>query len=129
MVATCPNGRDALIDALGLRPHVVLTDLGMPRMDGIELTRQLREKLPETAVVVLTVFDDDEKLFAALKAGAIDYVLKDASLDQIVAAMSPRRRRVSLRRVSRTGHRGVCPNRPDGARAAGTLRATHPARG
>ncbi len=87
IVATSPNGRDGLIDALAHRPHVVLTDIGMPRMDGIELTRKLREQLPETAVVILTVFDDDENLFATLKAGAIGYVLKDASLEQIAAAI------------------------------------------
>jgi DNA-binding NarL/FixJ family response regulator len=86
-VATSPNGRDALIDALAHRPHVVLTDLRMPRMDGIELTRQVREKLPETAVVVLTMLDDDENVFAAIKAGAIGYVLKDSSLAQIVEAI------------------------------------------
>lgn len=87
IVATAANGRDALIDALAHRPHVVLTDLMMPRMTGIELTVHLREQLPDTAAVVLTVFDDDENLFAALKAGAIGYVLKDASLEQIAAAL------------------------------------------
>ncbi len=87
VVATAPNGRDALIEALAHRPDVVLTDIRMPRMDGIELTRQLREQLPQTAVVVLTMIDDDENLFAALKAGAMAYVLKDASPDQIVTAI------------------------------------------
>lgn len=87
VVATAPNGRDALIEALAHRPDVVLTDIRMPRMDGIELTRQLREQLPQTAVVVLTMMDDDENLFAALKAGATGYVLKDASPDQIVTAI------------------------------------------
>ncbi len=87
VVAACGNGRDALIEALGRRPHVVLTDLRMPRMDGLELIRALQEKLPETAVVVLTAFDDDEDLFAALKAGALGYVLKDAELPRIVAAI------------------------------------------
>ncbi len=87
VVATAPNGRDALIEALAHRPDVVLTDIRMPRMDGIELTRELREQLPQTAVVVLTMMDDDENLFAALKAGATGYVLKDASPDQIVTAI------------------------------------------
>jgi DNA-binding NarL/FixJ family response regulator len=70
VVAAAANGRDALIEALHHRPDVVLTDLRMPRMEGIELTRELKEKLPESAVVVLTAFDDDEHLFAAIKAGA-----------------------------------------------------------
>jgi DNA-binding NarL/FixJ family response regulator len=87
VVAACPNGREALIEGLAHRPDVVLTDLKMPRIDGVELTRQLQEKLPETRVVVLTAFDDDENLFAAIKAGAIGYVLKDASLPQIVQAV------------------------------------------
>lgn len=87
IVSSCANGRDALIEALAHRPDVVLTDLQMPRMDGIELIRQVREKLPQTAVVVLTVFDDDENVFAALKAGALGYVLKDATLPQIVEAI------------------------------------------
>jgi DNA-binding NarL/FixJ family response regulator len=91
IVATSPNGREALIDALAHRPHVVLTDLRMPRMDGIELTRQIKEKVHEAAVVVLTAFDDDENLFAAIKAGAIGYVLKDASLEQIVQAIKAAR--------------------------------------
>lgn len=87
IVASCPDGREALIDALAHRPHVVLTDLRMPKMDGTDLIRQLKEKLPETAAVVLTAFDDDDTLFAALKAGALGYVLKDASLGQIVQAI------------------------------------------
>jgi len=87
IVALCPDGREALIESLAHRPHVVLTDLRMPKVDGIELTRQLKEKLPDIAVVILTAFDDDDNLFAALKAGAIGYVLKDASLEQIVHAL------------------------------------------
>lgn len=87
IVAACANGRDALIEALAHRPDVVLTDLRMPRMDGIELTRALREKLPETAVVILTGYDDDESLFAALKAGARGYVLKDATPEEILEAV------------------------------------------
>ncbi len=87
VVAAAPNGREALIEALAHRPHVVLTDLRMPRMDGLELIGHLREQLPEAAIVVLTAFDDDDSLFAALKTGAIGYVLKDASVPQIVQAI------------------------------------------
>jgi DNA-binding NarL/FixJ family response regulator len=87
IVATCPDGREALIESLAHRPDVVLTDLRMPRVDGIELTRLLKEKLPETTVVILTAYDDDDNLFAAVKAGAMGYVLKDASLEQIVQAI------------------------------------------
>lgn len=81
------NGRDALIEALALRPDVVLTDLQMPKMDGIELTREVRAQLPDTAVVILTVFDDDDNLFAAIKAGAQGYVLKDADTSRVADAI------------------------------------------
>jgi DNA-binding NarL/FixJ family response regulator len=87
VVGMAGNGRDGLIESLGQRPDVVLTDLRMPVMDGIELTRELRSRLPETAVVVLTAYDDDDDLFAALKAGAIGYVMKDASVAQIADAI------------------------------------------
>ncbi|HEY3246680.1 MAG TPA: response regulator transcription factor [bacterium] len=87
IIATAGTGRDALIESLAHRPDVMLTDLRMPVMDGIELTRELRSALPGTAIVVLTAFDDDDNLFAALKAGAIAYVLKDASVAQIAAAI------------------------------------------
>ncbi|MDQ7843192.1 MAG: response regulator transcription factor [Armatimonadota bacterium] len=87
VVAAAADGRQALIEALAHRPDVVLTDLKMPGVDGIELTRRLRDQLPQTAVVVLTAYDDDESLFAALKAGATGYVLKDAALEDITAAI------------------------------------------
>jgi DNA-binding NarL/FixJ family response regulator len=87
VVGTAGTGRDGLIESLGQRPDVVLTDLRMPVMDGVEMTRELRTRLPETAVVVLTAYDDDDDLFAALKAGAIGYVMKDASVAQIADAI------------------------------------------
>lgn len=87
IVATASNGRDALIETLHHRPDVVLTDLQMPRMDGIELTREIRAQLPQTAVVILTHYDDDDNLFGALKAGALSYVLKDAPPAKIVSVI------------------------------------------
>jgi len=87
ILASVRDGRAALIDALAHRPDVVLTDLRMPAMDGIELTRRVREELPDTRVVILTAYDDDDNLFAALKAGAIGYVLKDATPEELTAAI------------------------------------------
>lgn len=87
VVKAVRNGRDALIEALALHPDVVLTDLQMPKMDGIELTREIRAQLPHTAVVILTVFDDDDNLFAAIKAGARGYVLKDADTSRVADAI------------------------------------------
>jgi DNA-binding NarL/FixJ family response regulator len=87
IVASVRDGRAALIESLGQRPDVVLTDLRMPAMDGIELTRRIREQVPGTRIVILTAYDDDDNLFAALKAGAIGYVLKDATPEEVTAAI------------------------------------------
>jgi DNA-binding NarL/FixJ family response regulator len=62
-------------------------DLALPSMNGIEATRRIKAQLPDTAVAVLTHLSDDENLFAALKAGAIGYVLKDASVEQILETL------------------------------------------
>ncbi|HEY3267115.1 MAG TPA: response regulator transcription factor [Armatimonadota bacterium] len=77
------DGEHGVKIALAQRPDIVLTDLQMPRMDGIAATRAIKEALPQTAVVVLTNFDDEERLFGALKAGAIGYILKSASLPEV----------------------------------------------
>lgn len=83
LVSAVPNGEQAVAEAHILKPQVVLMDIQMPRLDGISATRQLKEKFPEIQVVILTKFGDDENVFAAIKAGAIGYVLKDAGLDEI----------------------------------------------
>ncbi|MBC8063573.1 MAG: response regulator transcription factor [Chlorobia bacterium] len=83
LVSAVPNGEQAIAEAHILKPQVVLMDIQMPRLDGISATRQLKEKSPEIQVVILTKFGDDENVFAAIKAGAIGYVLKDAGLDEI----------------------------------------------
>jgi DNA-binding NarL/FixJ family response regulator len=66
---------------------VVLMDLRMPDLDGIEATRQLTLRTPAPAVVVLTMFEDDESVFAAMRAGAVGYLLKGAGEDEIVRAI------------------------------------------
>jgi len=83
VVGEAPNGQIAVELAASERPDVVLMDIEMPRLDGIEATRRLRESMPQTQVVILTKFGDDENVFRALKAGAVGYVLKDADLDQL----------------------------------------------
>lgn len=83
VVSEVSNGEQAVAEAMILRPDVILMDIQMPRMNGIDATRQLKEKLPEAHVVMLTKFGDDENVFAAIKAGALGYVLKDAGLDEI----------------------------------------------
>jgi len=71
------NGAEALATADKARPHVVLMDLVMPEMDGIETTRKMHQAHPEVAIIVLTSFAEDDKLFPALRAGAASYLLKD----------------------------------------------------
>src|SRR4051812_18063988 len=79
--------RRALDRAAELRPDVVLMDLHMPVLDGIAATRRLRVEQPEVRVLALTTFDDDEDVFAALRAGAVGYLLKDVSSDRLVEAV------------------------------------------
>lgn len=87
VVSEVPNGQQALAEAAVVKPHVCLMDIEMPRMNGIEATRAIRSKLPETQVVILTKFWDDENVFNAIKAGASGYVLKDAGLEEIRSAV------------------------------------------
>jgi len=78
------NGQEAVRVALEAQPEVIFMDLKMPLMEGIEATRQILARLPETKVLILTTFDADTHVLQALKAGARGYVLKDATLDAIV---------------------------------------------
>lgn len=71
------DGREAVDEAERLRPDVVLMDLVMPRLDGVEAMRELRARVPQARVVVLTSFLDDERLLPALRAGAAGYLLKN----------------------------------------------------
>jgi len=87
VVGAASDGAQALDVAERQRPHVVLMDLRMPIMDGVEATRQLRAHMPDVAIVVLTTHADDESVFAALRAGARGYLLKGASRDEITRAM------------------------------------------
>ncbi len=83
VVGTAVDGTDALAKVGELDPHVVLMDIRMPVMDGIAATRTIRERHPDIQVLVLTTFDDDESIFAALQAGARGYVLKDTPSEQL----------------------------------------------
>jgi DNA-binding NarL/FixJ family response regulator len=83
LVASASDGEEALALADEHRPDVVLMDLRMPRLDGIEATRRLRERRPEVRVIALTTYADDESVLGALRAGARGYLTKDASGDDI----------------------------------------------
>jgi DNA-binding NarL/FixJ family response regulator len=82
VVAEASNGREAIELAWRFKPDVVLMDLAMPEMDGLEATRRLAAELPEVKVVVLTAFDEDSNLFQAIKSGAKGYVLKDLEAER-----------------------------------------------
>jgi DNA-binding NarL/FixJ family response regulator len=87
LVATASDGEEALALAAEHQPDVVLMDLRMPRLDGIGATRLLRERCPDVRVIALTTYADDESVLGALRAGARGYLTKDASGEEIRAAI------------------------------------------
>jgi DNA-binding NarL/FixJ family response regulator len=87
VVGEAGNGAEALRAAAESSPDVVLMDLRMPLLDGVAATRRLRIEQPEVRVIALTTFDDDEDVFAALRAGAVGYLLKDVSSVRLVEAV------------------------------------------
>jgi DNA-binding NarL/FixJ family response regulator len=87
---TCEEALDALGD--GLTPDVVLLDVGLPGMSGLDGIGRIRELAPQTQIVVLTVFEDDEKIVRAICAGAAGYLLKVSPVEQITAAIDEVRR-------------------------------------
>jgi two-component system, NarL family, response regulator LiaR len=87
VVAEAADGEEALAAAERERPDVVLIDLVMPRLDGIEAIRRLRETAPEVRAIVLSSFVDDDKLFPAVRAGAAGYLLKDVEPGELVRAI------------------------------------------
>ena len=87
VIGTAADGIEAVELATRERPDVVLMDLRMPNMEGAEATRRIRAALPETQVLVLTTYADDESLFPALQAGARGYLTKDASAEEIEHAI------------------------------------------
>ncbi|MGO9960041.1 MAG: response regulator [Solirubrobacteraceae bacterium] len=87
LVASASDGEEALVLTDEHNPDVVLMDLRMPRLDGIEATRQLHERRPDVRVIALTTYADDESVLGALRAGARGYLTKDASGEDIRAAI------------------------------------------
>lgn len=87
VVGEAADGEEALRQAEELRPDIVLLDLAMPRMGGLEAARRLREILPGAKVVILTVHDQEQFVFQALQAGASGYLLKESGSAEILSAM------------------------------------------
>jgi NarL family two-component system response regulator LiaR len=84
VVGEAATGRQAVDAACRTKPDVILLDLRMPEMDGVVACRELRERCPDTRIVVLTAFDEDDEVFGVLSAGASSYVLKDISPEALV---------------------------------------------
>lgn len=87
VVGEAANGGEALRLCATCQPEVVLMDLRMPVLDGVAATRQLHALYPDVRVIVLTTFDDDEDIFEGLRAGALGYLLKDASSTKLFEAV------------------------------------------
>jgi DNA-binding NarL/FixJ family response regulator len=87
IVGEAGDGQAALDLYAGLLPDVVLMDIRMPRLDGVEATRRLRERWPEARVIILTTFSDDAYVFEGLRAGALGYLLKDLSGQELAGAV------------------------------------------
>ncbi len=86
-VGSYASGEDAVKDAARRNPQVMLMDINLPGMSGVECLRQLRGQLPAIQVVMLTVYDDSDRIFHALQMGANGYLLKRASADEILQAI------------------------------------------
>jgi len=87
LVGEAVNGREAVSGVAKLRPDVILMDLVMPEMDGIEAIRHIKAQQPQARILVLTTFAGEDKIFPAIKAGALGYHLKDASPEELVQAI------------------------------------------
>jgi DNA-binding NarL/FixJ family response regulator len=87
VVELAENGRDALDKIADTQPDVILMDIRMPVMDGVECTGIIKQQYPDIKVIILTTFDDDEFIIDALKNGAVGYLLKDLSSDKLVSAI------------------------------------------
>jgi DNA-binding NarL/FixJ family response regulator len=88
VLAEADDGDETLRKASQYKPHIVIMDIGMPKMDGIEATRQIKERLPDTEVVILSMHAKKAYIDQVLKAGAKGYVLKDSDEDNLIAAIN-----------------------------------------
>ncbi|HEY0501963.1 MAG TPA: response regulator transcription factor [Lysobacter sp.] len=87
VVAQASDGLETIEKALSTRPDIVITDISMPRLNGIEVVRRLRELLPETRVLVLTMHQEDEYVLQLVRAGASGYLVKDSAASELIAAV------------------------------------------
>lgn len=87
VVAEAGDGEEAVQLASSQRPDVAIMDIAMPKLNGIEATRQIKANLPATAVLVLTAYDNDQYIFALLEAGAAGYLLKNVRAEELIEAV------------------------------------------
>jgi DNA-binding NarL/FixJ family response regulator len=87
VVAEAADGAEATRKALGTRPDVVVLDVSMPRLNGLEAARRIREALPETRVLILTMHDDEEYVVKSMRAGASGYLVKDGAAAHLIAGI------------------------------------------
>lgn len=87
VVGEAGTGEEAVQLAEQLKPTIILMDLNLPKMSGIEATKQIIQKQPTIGILVLTMYDDDSSVFAALRAGARGYLLKEANRNEIIRAI------------------------------------------
>jgi DNA-binding NarL/FixJ family response regulator len=87
VIGEASNGEEAVQMATELKPDIIIMDIAMPKLNGIEATRQIKLISPRTAVLILSAYDDDEYVFALLKVGAAGYLLKNVSGDELTRAI------------------------------------------
>ncbi len=87
IVGTALSGEAALEEVPKLMPDVLLLDLGLPRMSGIDVTREVKARFPKIEILIFTIFDEEDKVLEAVKAGASGYLLKGAPVDKIIEAI------------------------------------------
>ncbi|MBN1886524.1 MAG: response regulator transcription factor [Thermoflexales bacterium] len=120
VVGEAADGQAAIAQAETLRPDVILMDLDMPKLDGIEATRQIKASQAESRILVMTSFATDDKVLPAIKAGALGYLLKESAPEDLVQAirqihrgessLHPAIARKILQEIAAPGHRPPTPN-------------------
>lgn len=88
VVGEAANGEDVIAQAEHLQPDMILMDIKMPGISGVEATRRIRQASPHIGILVVTMYDDDNSVFAMMRAGARGYILKDADLNELIRAIS-----------------------------------------
>jgi DNA-binding NarL/FixJ family response regulator len=88
IVGECGDGETAVAMALDLQPSLILMDLNLPRLSGVEATRRITQTSPQIAILVLTMLEDDDSVFGAMRAGARGYLLKGAGKEEVIRAIN-----------------------------------------